>query len=179
LLWRGWDLAEDGFVGFDFGGAGEEVFVFGEHGEGIGLIEVDVEGFFGGVAGEEEEEVFVGGGAVEAVIEVAGLGAGDGDAVSEFAFEVGGLAGLGAEADGDDVLLFGLGHSTSGIFGQRPPKHAQRGFYSTERGTRPSWSIAVGGCNRYTISLLSLREQLRKNEKVLHSWLRRSAVILW
>ena len=98
-------LAEDGFVGFDFCGAVEEGFKFGEHGEGIGLVEVDVEGFFGGVAGEEEEEVLVLGGAVEAVIEGAGFGAGDGDAVAEFAFEVRGLAGLGAEADGDDVLF--------------------------------------------------------------------------
>jgi hypothetical protein len=103
-------LAEDGFVGFDFCGTVEEGFEFGEHGEGIGLVEMDIEGFFGGVAGEEEEEILVLGGAVEAVIEGAGFGAGDGDAVAEFAFEFGGLPGLGAEADGDDVL-FGFRHA--------------------------------------------------------------------
>ena len=110
IKWERWcGSAEDGFVGFDFWGAVEEVFEFGEHAEGVGLVEVDVEEFFGGVAGEEEEEVCVGGGTVEAVVEDAGFGAGDGDAVAEFAFEVGGFAGLGAKADGDDVLLVG-GH---------------------------------------------------------------------
>jgi hypothetical protein len=105
----GLGLAEDGFVGFDFGGAVDEVVVFGHEGEGVGLVEVDVEGFFGGVAGEKEEKVVVGVGAVEAVVEVAGFGAGDGDAVTEGTFKLGGLARLGAKADGDDVL-FGRDH---------------------------------------------------------------------
>lgn len=107
----GWGCAsaEDGFVGFDFWGAVEEGFEFGEHGEGVGLVEVEVELFFGGVAGEEEENVGVGGGAIEAVVEDAGFGAGDGDAIAEFAFEVGGFAGLGAEADSDGVV-FCWGH---------------------------------------------------------------------
>src|SRR5579862_3004957 len=67
--------SEHGFIGVDAWRVGQEVFELGEHGEGIGLIEVDVEGLFGRVAGEEEEHVTVGRGTVEAVIEGAGLGA--------------------------------------------------------------------------------------------------------
>ena len=102
-------LAENGLVGFDAWWIGEEVFEFGHCRERVGLVKVDVEGFFGGVAGEEEEDVVVGGGTVEAIVEVAGFGAGDGYAVSEELFELRGFSGFGAVADGYDELGF-FGH---------------------------------------------------------------------
>lgn len=101
--------AQDGFVGFDARRFGQEGFELGEHREGVGLVKVDIEGLFGGVSGEEEEDVRGVIGAVETVVEDAGLGAGNGDAVAKFAFELGGLAGFGPETDGDDKLL-GFGH---------------------------------------------------------------------